>query len=87
MLKKIKNIFCLLSSFIFIILTTSFYFSEQNVIETNKSRSLYSAEFSAGVENLPLLKNDTNNIIYYRDDVQIYKKNKKSYKFWDLIGK
>ena len=87
MLKKIKNIFCLLSSFIFIILTTSFYFSEQNVIETNKSRSLYSVEFSAGTENLPLLKNDTNNIIYYRDDVRIYKKNKKSYKFWDLIGK
>ena len=87
MLKKIKNIFCLLSSFIFIILTTSFYFSDQNVSKTNKSRSLYLVDHSNDTQNLPLLKNDTGDIIEYRDDIEIYRKNKKNYKFWDLINK
>ena len=87
MLKKIKNIFYLASFFIFIILTTKFYFSDQNIRETNKSRSLYSVILNNNTQNLPLLKNDTNNIIEYINDVEIYKKKKKKYTFWDLIGK
>ena len=87
MLKEIKNIFYLLSFFIFIILTTSFYFSDQNVSATNKSRSLYSVKLNNDTQNLPLLKNDTSDIIEYRNDIEVYRKNKKNYKFWDLIGK
>ena len=87
MLKKIINIFCLVSFFIFIILTTTFYFSDHNIRKTNKSRSLYSAKIINNTQNLPLLKNDTNNIIEYINDVEVYKKKKKKYTFWDLIGK
>ena len=87
MLKKIKNILYLGSFFIFIILTTRFYFSDQNIRETNKSRSFYSAELNNNIQNLPLLKNDTNNIIEYLDDVEVYKEKKKKYSFFDLIGK
>ena len=87
MLKKIKNIFYLVSFLIFIVLTTRFYFSEQNIKETNKSRSFYSVKIYNDTQNLPLLKNDTNNIIEYINDVEIYKKNKKKFTFWDLIGK
>ena len=87
MLKEIKNIFYLLAFFIFIILTTSFYFSDQNVSATNKSRSLYSVKLNNDTQNLPLLKSDTRDIIEYRNDIEVYRKNKKNYKFWDLIGK
>ena len=87
MLKKLKNIFYLGSFFIFIVLITRFYFSEQNIRETNKSRSFYSVELNSNTQNLPLLKNDTNNIIEYIDDIEVYKKKKKKYTFWDLIGK
>ena len=87
MLKKIKNIFYLASFFIFIILTTKFYFSDKNIKETNKSRSLYLAKLNNNTQNLPLLKNDTNNIIEYINDIEIYKKNKKKFTFWNLIGK
>ena len=87
MLKKIKNIFYLVSFFIFIILTTTFYFSDHNIRKTNKSRSLYSAKIINNTQNLPLLKNDTGDIIEYIDDIEIYKKKKKKYTFWDLIGK
>ena len=87
MLKNIKNIFYLGSFFIFIILTTIFYFSDQNIRETNKSRSFYSVKLNNNTQNLPLLKNDTNNIIEYINDLEVYKKKKKKYTFWDLIGK
>ena len=87
MLKKIKNIFYLASFFIFIILTTRFYFSDQNIKETNKSRSFYSVKLNNNSQNLPLLKNDTNNIIEYINDIEIYKKRKKKFTFWNLIKK
>ena len=87
MSRKIKNIFYLGSFFIFIILTTIFYFSDQNIRETNKSRSFYSVELNNNTQNLPLLKNDTNNIIKYLNDVEVYKKKKKKFSFFDLIKK
>ena len=86
MLKKIKNIFYLLSFLIFTILTVSFYFSDLNVRSTNKIRSLYHYELKSNIQNLPLLENDTIDIIEYRNDVEIYIKKKKKYSFWDLIG-
>ena len=87
MSKKIRNIFYFLSFFIFIVLTTIFYFSEQNVVKTNKSRTFYSVKLNEKTSNLPLLKNDTSDIIEYRNDIEVYKKNKKTYIFWDLIKK
>ena len=87
MSKKIRNIFYLLSFFIFIFLTTIFYFSDQNVVKTNKSRTFYSVKLNEKTLNLPLLKNDTSDIIEYRNDIEVYKKNKKTYIFWDLIKK
>ena len=87
MLKKIKNTFYIGSCFIFILLITKFYFSDQNVRETNKSRSFNSVELNSNIQNLPLLKNDTVGIIEYIDGIEIYKKKKKKYTFWNLIGK
>ena len=87
MLKKIKNIFYLASFFIFIFLITSFYFSDQNVKNTNKSRTYYLINQNNYLLNLPLLKNDTGNIIEYKNDIEVYKKNIKKYTFWCLIKK
>ena len=69
------------------ILIVIFYFSEENIIATNKSRSSYAYELKLDLKDLPLIKNDTNNIIEYSEDVEIFKKNKKSYIFFDLIEK
>ena len=73
MLIKIKNIFYLASLFIFIALTTSFYFSEQNIRATNKSRSFYAVKLLHDALKLPLLTNDTDDIIEYRNDVQVFR--------------
>ena len=87
MLKKIKYIFYLVSFCVFATLSISFYFSDQNIKKTNKSRTLYLVKQNDGSWNLPLLKNDTTNAIEYRNDIEAYKKSKKDYTFWDLIGK
>ena len=73
MLIKIKNIFCLVSILIFITVTTSFYFSEQNIRATNKSRSFYAVKLLHDTMKLPLLINDTDDIIEYRNDVQVFR--------------
>ena len=87
MFKKVINLFFLLLFFIFAILTITFYFSDENVRKTNKFRSLYSINLNKMINNLPLLKNDTSDIIQYKNDVEIYKKKKKNYIFWNLLEK
>ena len=85
MLIKIKNIFCLVSLFIFIALTTSFYFSDQNIRATNKSRSLYAVKLLHDALKLPLLANDTKGIIEYRNDVQEFIDKRKKWIWEELI--
>ena len=87
MFKRVINLFFLLLFFIFTILTLTFYFSDENIRKTNKFRSLYSVNLNKMINNLPLLKNDTSDIIQYKNDVEIYKKKKKNYIFWDLLEK
>ena len=87
MFKKVINLFFLLLFFIFTILTITFYFSDENIRKTNKFRSLYSVDLNKVINNLPLLKNDTSDIIQYKNDIEIYKKKKKNYIFWDLLEK
>ena len=87
MFKKVINLFFLLLFFIFTILTITFYFSDENIRKTNKFRSLYSINLNKMINNLPLLQNDTSDIIQYKNDVEIYKKKKKNYIFWDLLEK
>ena len=84
MYKKIKNIFFLVTFFIFIILVTKYYFSEQNIIFTNKSRLSYLMTSDIDKNNLPVLKNDTNNIIVYINDLKDFK-NKRKKRFWEKL--
>ncbi len=86
MYKKIKNIFFLIIFFSFIFFVTKYYFSEQNIIFTNKSRSLYLTTISLDRNNLPVLENDTSNIIIHINDLENFN-NKRKKRFWeDLIS-
>ena len=87
MAKKIKNIFYILSLVIFILLTVFFYFSEKNIVNTQKTRSMHNVKIKNKLKNLPLLKNDTGNIIEFSDDIESFKKKKKKYLFWKLLEK
>ena len=84
MYKKIKNIFFLITFISFIFLVTKYYFSEKNIILTNKSRSSYSLTANKDNENLPTLESDTNNIIVYKNDLEEFKKKRKK-RFWEKL--
>ena len=84
MFEKIKNTFFLISLFIFIFLILKYYFSEQNMIFTNKSRSSYSLSQYGNNKNLTILKNDTDNIIIYKNDLEVFKKKRRK-RFWEKL--
>ena len=81
MFTKVKNFIFLLFFLSFSSLTIKYYISENNIININKSRSSYVLSNS---ENLPILKNDTNNIIVYKDDIEEFKKSRKK-RFWEKL--
>ena len=84
MFKKIINIFFLISLFTFIFLVSRHYFSDQNIIFTNKSRSFYSWTQNKDNKNLPILTNDTNNIIVYKNDLEEFNKKRKK-RIWEKL--
>ncbi len=84
MFSKIKNTLFLIIFFIFIFLVTKHYFSDENVIFTNKSRSSYALQLNIDNKSLPILKNDTNNIIIYKNDVEEFTKKRKK-RFWEKL--
>ena len=80
----IKNVFFVAIFFTFLFLITKYYFSEKNKILTNKSRSSYELILNNGKKDLPVLKNDTNNVIVYVKDLENYKKKRKK-RFWEKL--
>ena len=81
MFQNIKNFFLLTLFFIFAFFVMKYYISEKNIISTGKSRSSYSLDTNS---NLTLLKNDTDNIIVYKNDVEEFKKKRKK-RFWEKL--
>ena len=69
---------------VFTLLIIKYYFSEKNIISTNKSRSLFLVSLKNTNSNLPLLKNDTKNIIVYINDLENFKKKRKK-RFWEKL--
>jgi hypothetical protein len=83
MIKEIKYLIFIFVIFIFIFLTTKYYFSDVN--KRNSYRSLISIDKKINIyaEKLPLLEDDTKNIIEYVE--QSNKKKKKKFNFWKLL--
>ena len=82
---KIRNIFFFIIFSFFSLSVIYYYFSDKNIINTNKTRTDYKIKLIQNLESVPILKNDTLNIIEYTNDVEKYKKSKKRYKFFDLL--
>jgi len=84
MLKEVKYVFYLLAIFFFIFFVIKFYLSENNIKRSNKIIFQYQNELDKKFNNLPIIKNDTNDIIEYTNEIEIFK-NKKQRKFWELL--
>ena len=84
MLKEVKYVFYLLTIFFSIFFVIKFYLSENNVKRSNNIILQYQNELDKKFNNLPIIKNDTDDIIEYTNEIEEFK-NKKQRKFWDLL--
>ena len=84
MYNKIKSIifvFLLISFFFFVVF---YYFSEKNVIKIANNRVDSLGDIKKKIDKIPLLKNDTADIVDYNYSNVEKKKPKKRY-FWKLL--
>ena len=83
MLKEIRYLIFLILIVFFIFFTGKYYFSDDN--KKNSFRSLNNIEKKIDIHSkkLPVLENDTKNIIQYVEKSN--KDNKKKFNFWKLL--
>ncbi len=83
MLKEVKYLIFALVICLFLFLIGKYYFSDSN--KKNSYRSLNSIDKKINIyaENLPVLEDDTQNIIEYVE--QSNNKKKKKFNFWKLL--
>ena len=83
MLKEIKYLVFIVIISIFLFFTGKYYFSDENIKNSYRSYKNIDEKVKIYSKNLPLLKNDTENIIEYVK--QTDKKKKKKFNFWKLL--
>ena len=83
MLKEIKYLIFIVIIALFIFFTGKYYFSNENIKNSYRSYKNIDHKIKDYSKNLPLLKNDTENIIEYVK--QTDKKKKKKFNFWKLL--
>ena len=83
MFKEIKNFIFIFVICLFLFLTVKYYFSDINKKNSNRSLGSIEEKINTYAEKLPILKNDTNNIIEYVE--QSNNKKKKKFNFSKLL--
>ena len=83
MLKEIKYLIFIIIIALFLFFTVKYYFSDENIKNSYRSYKNIDQKIKDYSKNLPLLKNDTENIIEYVK--QTDKKKKKKFNFWKLL--
>ena len=83
MIKGIKYLIFIVIISLFLFFTGKYYFSDENIKNSYRSYKNIDEKVKIYSKNLPLLKNDTENIIQYVK--QTDKKKKKKFNFWKLL--
>ena len=83
MIKELKYLFYLIIIFFFFFFTARYYFSDENKKKSYRSYKNNDEKIKLYSKNLPVLENDTQNVIEYVK--QTNKKKKKKFNFWKLL--
>ena len=83
MLKEIKYLIFVLVISVFIFFTLKYYFSDTNKKKSYRSLNNINEQIAVYVKNLPVLEDDTKNIIEYVEENS--NKKKKKFNFWKLL--
>ncbi len=83
MLKEIKYLIFIIIISLFIFFTGKYYFSDENIKKSYRSQKNIDEKIKIYAKNLPILEDDTIDIIEYVK--QTDKKKKKKFNFWKLL--
>ena len=84
---KILNIIMFLLIIIFIFSIYNYYSSNKNIDAKNYNRKNIDQILKEKIIDLPVLKNDTNNVIEFNNSLKDGIEENKKRSFWDLIKK
>ena len=85
MIREFKYLIFVIIIILFIFFVSKYYFSDSYKKKSYRSLSNIDKKINLYSKNLPVLNNDTNNIIEYVKNTQT--KKKKKYYFWELLNK
>ncbi len=84
-MRKLINFFFLILVFLFFLITFKYYSSKKNIEIKDFNRSNINTIINNKTKNLPILENDTNNVIEFNDGFSNEIKNDKKRSFWNLL--
>ena len=84
-MKKFLNIIFSLLILIFFLSTFKYYSSKNNFDLRNYNRNNINDIINTKISNLPVLGNDTDNVIQFNDGFSNIIKNEKKRSFWNLL--
>ena len=84
-MQKILSIFFLILVIIFFGSTIKYYSSNKNIKNKEFNRNNINQILNDKISNLPILKNDTDNVIEFNDGFSNEIKNDKPRSFWNLL--
>ena len=82
---KVLNIFIFLIVLSFFFIIYKYYSSNKNINKTDFNRTNIDNILREKIATLPILENDTNNIIIFNDSFNTDIKNDTKRSFWDLL--
>jgi len=83
MIKELKYFLYVITIFGFIFFILNYYFSDKNKKNSYRSIKVYDNKIIIYSKTLQNLESDTENIVEYIENT--FNKDKKKYKFWELI--
>jgi len=84
---KIINLFFVIIILLFFLNIYSYYSSNKNIKNINLNRSNIEEIIKTKISNIPILENDTNNVIEFNSSFSEEIKDNKRRSFWDLLKK
>ena len=82
---KIINLFFVITIFLFFFNIYKYYSSNKNIKNVNLNRSNIEKIIKDKVLHIPILENDTNNVIEFNSSFSEEIKDNKSRSFWNLL--
>ena len=82
---KIINLFFLIVTILFFFNTFKYYSSSKNIKNINLNRSNADAIIKTKISNIPILKNDTDNVIEFNSSFSNEIEDNEKRNFWNLL--